>query len=189
MEPKIVYPIPESQSFFYRRFRFIMRIVFIVAAFTCVLVNILVKGKAWSVVVVWSLYMTWKLAFSLKLVEFSIFSHATRSFLYIIILLGLIGFFLAPGWAEIVIPIVFFGSFLIMIILYFAIYSRRDRHLVSIMLLGLSAVLSIPYSLHSWPIDNWLAFAFALASLILFILMIVICRKEIRHELKNRFRR
>ncbi len=189
MNPKIIYPVPKSQSFFYRRLRFIMRIIFLLAAVSCLIVNICVKGRAWSVVVIWSLFMTWQLIFSLKLVEFSIFSHSVRSFLYIVILLVLMDHFLAPGWAETVIPIVFFAFLLIMVILFYAIYDRKDRHLVSVMVLGLFSVLTIPYSLHSWPITNWIAFAFHLASLLLFIVMIILNRKEIIYELKVRFRR
>ena len=68
MDPKITYPIPLRQSSFYRRLRAIMRWIFIAAAFTCVLVNVLVGGKAWSLIVVWSLFMAWQAFFSLKLV-------------------------------------------------------------------------------------------------------------------------
>ena len=189
MNPKIIYPIPKNQSLFYRRLRYIVRILFISAGFICAVINLIFKGKAWSVVVIWSLFIIWESLFSLRLVEFSGFSHAVRILIYIIILLGLIDHFLVPGWSMRVIPIVFFGLFLIMVILYFAIYSRKDRHLMSITSLGLLAVLSIPYSLHSWPITDWLAFSFMCATSVLFLVMVIICRKDIARELKNRFKR
>ena len=189
MNPRIIYPIPKQQALFYKNFRSIMRIIFIVAVIACVLVNIVTKGKPWSIIVCWSLYMTWQLAFSLKLVEFSLFSHIVKGLLYTVILLGLIDYFIAPGWAQTVIPIVLFGLFLIMAILYFAIYSKKDRHLVSILILGIFNILAIPYSFHSWPITNWLSFSFTLASIVLFIVMIIISYKDIIYELKSRFRR
>ena len=99
----------------------------------------------------------------------------------------LIDRFLAPGWAETVIPIVLFADLLVMFVLFFVTYERRQRHLVSIILLGLLNLVSIPYSIHSWPIDNWIAFSFQIASLALFIVMIIVNRKDLMYELKVRF--
>ena len=187
MNPKIVYPIPGRQSLFYRRLRNIIRVLFLVAGAICLLVNVLVKGPFWSIVVIWSLFAIWRLVFSLRLVEFSIFAHANKVTFYIVVLLFLIDHFLAPGWAETVIPIVLFADLLVMFILYFAIYDRKDRHLVSIMLLGLLNLLFIPFSFHSWPIQNWIAFAFQCASLVLFITLILTNWKELIYEIKARF--
>ena len=187
MNPKIIYPVPGRQNSFYRYLRYYARIVFIVAALVCLLVNYLVKGKAWSIIVVWSLFSAWRLLFSLRLVEFSIYSHAIRVTLYLTVLLILIDYLLAPGWAQTVVPIVLFAYFVVMIILYFAIYSRKQRHLVSIMMLGILNLIMIPYSIHSWPIENWLAFAFGLSSLVLMIIMIIINWKQIKYEINARF--
>lgn len=186
MNPRIIYPIPERQSTFYRTLRKIVRIVFLCAAFVCLLVNFLVKGKAWSLIVVWSLFSIWKLVFSLRLVEFSIFSHAIRVSFYLAVLLLLIEHFLARGWAQTVIPILLFSFLLLMIIIYYVTYDRKERHLTSIMLLGLLALAGIPYSIHSWPITNWVAFAFSAASFVLFLVMTIINRKDILYELKVR---
>ena len=187
MNPKIIYPIPERQAGFYRSLRNLARITFLAAGVICLLINFLVKGKMWSIIVIWSLFSVWRLVFSLRLVEFSIFSHASKVTFYIVILLFLIDRFLAPGWAETVIPIVLFADLLVMFVLFFITYERRQRHLVSIILLGLLNLVSIPYSIHSWPIDNWIAFSFQIASLALFIVMIIVNRKDLMYELKVRF--
>lgn len=187
MNPKNIYPIPERQNQFYRSLRNIVRIVFLIAGFACLLVNVLVKGKAWSLIVVWSLFSIWKLVFSLKLVEFSIYAHAIKVTFYLTVLLLLIDQFLAPGWAQTVIPIILFAYLLVMFILYFAVYQRKDRHLLPVTMLGLFNLITIPYSIHSWPIENWIAFAFSLGSLVLFLIMLVINWKEIFYELKVRF--
>lgn len=188
MEPKIIYPIPLSQSHFYRRLRSLARIIFIVAAAVCVLINALVKGKAWSLVVVWSLLGVWNLFFSLRLVEFSVFSHAVRGLVHVVVLLILIDAFLAPGWADTVVPIVFFGAMALMLIVYYATYSRRNRHTMAIVLLGFVAIIAIPYYTHSLPITNWVAFAFQIASLVLFLILLISNGKDILKELKVRFR-
>lgn len=189
MNPKIVYPIPKKQSQVYRRIRNIVRIVFLISALVCVLINLLTKGKPWSLIVLWSLFSLWQTVFSLELIEYSIFSHISSIFIYIIVLLIIIDRFIAPGWADTVVPIVFFGALLIMSIIYFATYERKDRHIYSIFVLGVISILGIPYYTHSWPIKNWLGFSFQIATFVLFIVLIIINRKDIMIELKTRFKR
>ncbi len=186
MNPKIVYPIPVRQNMFYRTLRSYARIVFLFTAFVCLLVNLLTQTRLWSVIVIWALLGIWRLIFSLKLVEFSIFSHGVRASFYIVVLLGLIDYFLAPGWAETVIPICLFAMMLVMTILYFALYDRKDRHLASILLLGLYVLVAVPYSLHSWPITNWIAFSFLIAAILIFIILIVSNWHDVLYEIRNR---
>lgn len=189
MNPKIVYPIPVKQSQFYRKLRSICRIVFIIAAIVCVLINIIFKSKPWSLIVLWSLFSVWQLVFSLNLTEYSIFSHIVSIFLYLIVLLVIIDAFISPGWADTVVPIVFFGALLVMTIIYFSTYERKQRHIYSMFILGLLSIIGIPYYTHSWPIKNWLAFSFQIATSVLFIVLLIINRKDILIELKTRFKR
>ncbi|MBQ1322678.1 MAG: hypothetical protein IIY30_02700, partial [Erysipelotrichaceae bacterium] len=84
MNPKIIYPIPERQAGFYRSLRNLARITFLAAGVICLLINFLIKGKMWSIIVIWSLFSVWRLVFSLRLVEFSIFSHANKVTFYIV---------------------------------------------------------------------------------------------------------
>ena len=187
MNPKIIYPIPERLGSFYKTLRSIARILFIAAALICFLVNYLTKGKFWSIIVAWSLFSLWRLVFSLRLVEFSIYSHANKVTFYIVVLLILIDRFLSSGWAETVIPIVLFADLLVMFVIFFATYDRKDRHVVAIVSLGILNLISIPYSIHSWPIENWIAFSFQVASLVLFLVVLIISRKDLLYEIKTRF--
>ncbi len=187
MNPKIIYPIPGNQGTFYKSLRNIVRIVFLLASVICLLVNFLVKGKPWSIIVVWTLFSLWRLIFSLRLVEFSAFSHANRVTFYIVVLLFLIDRFLTSGWAQTVIPIVLFADLLVMFIIFFATYERRELHLLSVLLLGVLNLVTIPYSIRSWSICNWLAFSFQIASFVLFVIMIIVNRKDLIYELKARF--
>lgn len=188
MNPKIIYPIPARQNMFYKRMRVFAFISFISASLICVLLNIILKGKPWCLIVLWSLYSIWQLVFSLKLVEYSIFSHIISIFIHVIVLLWIIDTFIAPGWAATVIPIVFFAAMLIMFIFYFATYNRKQRHLVSIMFLGICSIASIPLFTNTWPIENWIAFIFQIASALLFIVLVIINWKDILFELKVRFK-
>ena len=186
MNLKIIYPVPRRQYRFYRLLREMARYLFVIAGAVCLLINFLLKGKAWSIIVVWSLIMAWRILFSLRLVEFSIYSHAIKVVAYLVVLLILIDRFLAPGWARTVVPIVVFGYLLVMFIIFFITYGRRRRHLMSITMLGILNLMLIPYS-SSWPIRNWVAFAFQIASIVLFIVMIIVNFRELRYELKARF--
>lgn len=186
MNPKIIYPIPVRQNLAYVYFRNYSRIVFIVISLICIIINFLTHTKPWSLIVAWCLFSLWRLIFSLKIVEFSIFSHAIRACMHVMVLLVLIDHFLAPGWAQTVIPIFLFAVTLIMMILFYAIYDKKDRHLASILFLGLFVLISIPYSLHSLPITNWIAFSFNVASVVLLIILIIINYKDVIYEVKAR---
>ena len=186
MEPKIVYPVPRDQNHIHRTLRSIARILFLAGALSCVIVNLCVKGKPCAVVVVWSLYIAWKLFFSVKSVEFSFFSHFIRVFVYVLILIWLIDHFLSTGWSKTVLPIVLFGMLLVMFVIFFATYSKREKHLLSIMILGIVSVISAPYFI-SFPVKNWIAFSFSAASIALFLVLLFISRKLVLGELKARF--
>ena len=188
MNPKIIYPIPNRQNHLYRYIRNTCSIVFTIISIICLIVNYFSKGKMWSIIVIWSLFITWNTFFSLRLVEFSFFSHIIKLFISIVILLGLIDYFIAPGFAQIVIPIVVFAFLLIMMIVYFVTYDKKERHLTSIFVLGLLAIISIPLYTNLKHI-NWLAAAFEIASIILFVILLIVNRKEIIETIKIKFRK
>ena len=188
MNPKIIYPLPVRQSSFYRRTRSIALYSFVAAGLVCVILNLILRGKPWSLIVVWSLFSVWQLVFSLKLVEYSIFSHLTRIFVHAIILLWIIDHFIAPGWAQIVIPIVFFGALTVLSVFYYITYDRKHRHLISIMILGVLSLINIPLYLSSWPVTNYLALAFQIASTALLLIMIITNWKDLLFEIKVRFK-
>lgn len=187
MNPKIVYPIPPRQEEKYRVVRNIMRIVFIVLALISLITNYFVGGKAWSLIVVWALIALWRLIFSLELVEFSIFAHATKAIFYVLVLLWLIDHFLIPGWAYIAMPIFAFLSLLVMAIIFYATYSKKEKHLLPILWLGLYAVVLLPYSFKDGKI-YWLTFSFTLASLVILLVLLITNFKSYLHEAKIRFR-
>lgn len=187
MNPKIIYPIPIHEQHFYRIFRKIMMIIFVVSAIVCVIVNILTKGKPWSIIVLWTLFALWQLIFSLTLMEFSIFAHATKSIFFVLVLLWLIDHFLVSGWAATVMPIVAFVSLFVMIIIFYALYSRKEKHLLSVLWLGLISLVLMPFGFADGNI-NWIPFSFSLASLVIFSILLITDAKNILHELKVRFR-
>ena len=187
MNPKIIYPIPPREQHAYRTIRNIMRIIFIMASLICLIVNYFTGGKAWSLIAVWALIALWRLIFSLELVEFSIFAHATKAIFYVLVLLWLIDHFLIPGWAYIAMPIFAFLSLLVMAIIFYATYSKKEKHLLPILWLGLYALVLLPYSFKDGKI-YWLTFSFTLASLVILLVLLITNFKSYLHEAKIRFR-
>ena len=187
MKYKNIYPIPPYEEKSYRRIRNIMRIIFITIALISLITNYFIGGKAWSLVVVWLLIALWRLIFSLSLVEFSIFAHATKAIFYVLVLLWLIDYFIIHGWAYIAMPIFAFISLLVMSIIFYATYSKKEKHLLPIFWLGLYAIVLLPYSFREGKI-YWLTFSFTLASIAIFLILLIANHKAYLHEARIRFR-
>ena len=188
MNPKNIYPIPRRQNMFYKDLRNISRIVFILASIICVVINIISKTKPWSLIVLWCLFSLWKILFSLKLMEFSFFSYIVKISLSILVLLMLIDYFLISGWAKRVVPIFMFFVLLVMSIYFYVSHDRKERHLISIVILGTIAIAQIPIYTNSLPISNWLAFGFQIATILLFLILVILNWKDLLIELKMRFK-
>ena len=186
MEIKNIYPVPERNSLVYKNIRNIVKISFFIIGITCLIINIILKGKAWSLIVVWSLLSIWRSLFSLKLVEFSIFSHAIRIIIHIVILLLIIDLTVFNGLAQVSLPIVLVLSLLIMLILFYIFYNRKDRHIFSIFLLGLLNLAALHYSLDLYKQHHYIILGFNILGIILFIILFITNYKDIKYEIKAR---
>ncbi len=186
MKVEITYPRIDHQSRILYKIRNIIRYLSILAAVTCVIVNLLVKGKAWSVVVLWSLWMAWSLLFSPDRIEFNFISQIVKTIIYVCVLLLLIDVILVHGWAEFVIPIVLFSG-LIAATLFFLIDIRyqmkNSMPLIWIMLISLAVT---GYMISTRPHIDWPVFVLggiALAILLVFLFF----HNEFVMELRKRF--
>ena len=186
MNIKVIYPLIKKQNHFYQNLRYIIRLVFLIASLICILLNVIFKGPAWSLVVIWSLISIWNIVFSLKLVEYSIFSHLIEVVFHIIVLLFLINKVFNLVFAEYVIPIVLFGFLLALFIIYYVAYDKRDRNIISILSLGLIHLVSIPYAINSLSNNNWLILSFHIATSIILLILIIINWKDFIFELRAR---
>lgn len=186
METKIIYPVIKSQSQFFKNLRMTMKIIFIVVGIISLLINLLIGGKMWSLIVIWSLLSLWRLIFSLKLIEFSIYSHIVRSIFYIVILLFVIEYTFSIGIFKLIIPIVIFFALLTMVILFYITYDKKDRNTASIMGLGVLVLLLMPDYVLSYLEGRWLIFILISLTILLFIVMIIINLDDVKHEVKAR---
>lgn len=122
-----------------RFFRLIMRILFIIAAVACPVINLKCGGRAWSVVVLWSVYTALPIVI-FPLVGNNLISQGVRLTLNVAVLLTLIDIFLASGWARVVVPIVMSASLAVLACLYFTDLRRHRQNVMPFFLALVTAV-------------------------------------------------
>ena len=186
MKVKVIYPAMDKVNILFLRLRRIVRWLFMVAGLACVIVNLAVKGKAWSVVVVWSLLSAWSLFFSPDSIEFNFISQTVKAVFYVIILLGLIDVCLAPGWSMFVIPIILFAALILTTIFLLVDYKSQLANTMPMMWLVVFSLILTVISFTgiidtSWPVI--VLGSIALSVLFLFIFF----HNDFIRELKKRF--
>ncbi|MGM9522517.1 MAG: DUF6320 domain-containing protein [Oscillospiraceae bacterium] len=187
MDFEIIYPKPARRSVFMHHLRYICGWIFLAAVFACPVINYIIGGKRWSIIVLWGIYMVWTLVLKQPLVERNLISQGVKLLLTADIMLILIDVFLYPGWAHFVVPISCFGSLIVLGVLFF-INITKQRHnimpliLVTVLAIAGSAVALLVFSDYSWPI-----IVLGSVSAALFVAIIVTLRMQFLVELKKRF--
>ena len=186
MKVDIIYPALKRANILFLKLRRIVKWLFSLAALACVIVNLLVKGKPWSIVVLWSLLSAWNLFFSPDSIEFNLISQTVKTVFYVCILLGLIDVCLAPGWSMFVIPIILFAALILTTIFLIADYQSQLANTMPLMWLVVFSLILTAISLTdimdlSWPMI--VLGSIALSVLFLFIFF----HNDFIGELKKRF--
>lgn len=188
MKFKITYPPIEKRKLQRRHLLRIIRWPVLFAVVMSPVVNYIIGGKAWSLIVLMSIYMAWSLVLSPDLVEYNRISQSIKLISFSCSLMAMIDFFLAPGWAIDVVPIVCFGGIVITGVLFFTDIDRQKQNMLPMLFLIVVAILGsiagscIWHEKVRWP----LAIMGATAGLLL-IACIITLRGEFLRELKRRF--
>lgn len=168
MKLDIIYPAVGKHQLQRKKFLNIMRWPIIFAAFICLVLNIVIGGKAWSLTVLMSLYMAWTLILSPDLVEYNRISQFIKLIVCSCILLILIDVSLSPGWAIEVVPIVCACGLAVCGVLFFTDLERQKQNMLPMLLLIFSAIAASVIGLCLWHEESrWAlavmgAFAFSL---------------------------
>lgn len=188
MDIKITYPLVKKRKNWLDWVRFIGKLLALAAAVACPIVNLCIGGKPWSLVVLMGLYTAWTLFLSPDLVEYNRISQFVKAVFCACLLLGLIDWALAPGFAVKVLPIVIFSALLVAGGLFFSDLQRQKQNmmpmltLIILSLLGTAAGLSLYHGTGRWAMIVMGGVAFALL-----LGCIAILRKDFLRELKKRF--
>lgn len=192
MDIKVTYPTRKGKiKSFERIFRTITSYVgfgFILSSYASIIVNIIIGGKAWSVIVIVGLYMIWTLVFSPTLVEYNATGQFIKFLVLTSILLVLIDVLLAPGWIFLTIPFVCLGGLILSVGLFVFDFKRQSRNSFPIFSLILISIIlgiigiSVDKIEYKWEYITLLA----VACFILFALLLVM-RSGIIKEFRRRF--
>ena len=186
MKVKVIYPTLNKVNIFFMRARRIVKWLFIVAAISCLVVNIAVKGKWWSVIVIWSMFSVWNVFFSPDSIEFNLISQTVKAVFYTCILLALIDYFLIPGWSMFVIPIILFGALILTTIFLLIDYRSQLSNTMPMMWLVVFSIIMTISALAGWTEVNWPIMVLgSIAFSILFLF--VFFHSDFIRELKKRF--
>ncbi len=188
MKLKITYPPVEKHKLQRRHLLRIIRwpVLFIVVMSP--VVNYIIGGKAWSLVVLMSIYMTWSLVLSPDLVEYNRISQWIKLISFSCSLLGMIDFFIAPGWAIDVVPIVCFGGLVITGVLFFTDIDRQKQNMLPMLFLIVIAILGSIVGVSIWRENSgWPLIIMGVTAGLLLLACIITLRGEFLRELKRRF--
>ncbi len=185
MVSDIVYPIPKK---IYRRVAVnVIKWCFIATAYICPIVNLSFGGKPWSLVVLWALWSVWSLAVSRDILEYNRISQSAKSLVYICIMLILIDLCISSGWAGFVVPIVSFGTLIIIGILLFSNLSKQKQNLMPMVWLIAASLVALAASFIGWPEMNWPIITLGATAGALLVASILILKNDLLRELKKRF--
>lgn len=188
MKLNITYPSVEKRKLQRKKFLSIIRWPILFAAFICPVMNIVVGGKAWSLIVLMSLYMVWTLILSPDLVEYNRISQFIKLIACSCILLALIDIFLAPGWAIEVVPIVCFCALSISGVLFFTDLERQKQNMLPMLLLIFFAIIGSVVGLCLWHEESrWALAVMGVFAVALLVACMVTLGNDFIRELRRRF--
>ncbi len=188
MNIKITYPAVEKRRLERQKFLHILRWPYLAVAIACPIVNYCVGGKAWSIIVLMGMYMAWKLVLSPDLVEYNRLSQTIKVLILSCGMLALIDYFLAPGWAIEVVPIVAFGGLVIAGTLLFSDLERQKQNMLPLLLLIFIAIVASVIGLSVWyDRGRWAFWVMGAVAIVLLIACGIILGGEFLRELKRRF--
>lgn len=188
MNVKITYPAVEKHRLQRNKFLKILRWPYLAAAVICPVVNYCTGGKAWSVIVLMGMYMMWKLVLSPDLVEYNRLSQTIKLIVYSCILMVLIDYFLAPGWASTVVPIVGFGGLALAGTLLFSDLERQKQNYLPLLFLIILALVATVVGLNLWEgASQWALMVLGGVAVLLLISSGISMGSDFIRELKRRF--
>lgn len=188
MKIENVYPPQSKKKLFLDELRAWTKWPLIAAAYACPVINLLIGGKAWSVVALWGLWMLWSLVLSRDLVEYNRISQTSKLLFDGIVMLILIGTLLSPGWAEQVVPLVCIGGLVVIGILFFTDIEKQKQNMMPMLWLILFSVAAVIMIISFWTKNNnWEIALLATTALALLGGCYRVVGSDLPREIKKRF--
>ncbi len=183
----ITYPPNTAASFWRRNGLALWRSLFLLAAYVCLIVDILTPGVPWSLIVIGGLMVAWVLFFYRPQVENTLIKKLCDSAIAVCLYLFLLDSVVGGGWSGFVVPIVFFGE-LIFIggwVLFF--FRRRKRDFLPLFELILTGLVATLLALVGLSTLNWPMIVVGGVSLGLLVLSMILYWKPLGIEMRKKF--
>lgn len=188
MKIKITYPKVSPKIIKHQRLINFMKWPLLIAVVICPIINLIIGGKAWSLVVLMSIYMTWDLVISRDLVEYNRISQFVKLITLTSLLLITIDVFLAPGWALEAVPILIFSGLIVTSVLFFTDIERQKQNIFPFLFLILLSIFSSIVGLSFYhEKDSWPLTVMGAVALFLLITLTITLKENIINELKKGF--
>lgn len=188
MKIKITYPKVSPKIIKHQRLINFMKWPLLIAVVICPIINLIIGGKAWSLVVLMSIYMAWDLVISRDLVEYNRISQFVKIITLTSLLLITIDVFLAPGWALEAVPILIFSGLIVTSVLFFTDIERQKQNIFPFLFLILLSIISSIVGLSFYhEKDSWPLTVMGAVALFLLITLTITLKENIINELKKGF--
>lgn len=188
MKIKITYPKVSPKIIKHQRLINFMKWPLLIAVVICPIINLIIGGKAWSLVVLMSIYMAWDLVISRDLVEYNRISQFVKLITLTSLLLITIDVFLAPGWALEAVPILIFSGLIVTSVLFFTDIERQKQNIFPFLFLILLSIFSSIIGLSFYhEKDSWPLTVMGVVALFLLITLTITLKENIINELKKGF--
>jgi len=181
-----IYPDCASKGFFRRNRQDLLRSAFLLAAYTCLTINLFTGGVPWSLIVIGGLWVAW-VAFVYKpLVENTLIKKLSDVSIMVCLYLFLLDAILQQGWSNIVVPIVFFSDLVLIGFIFLVFFKKQKRNFMPLYELILGGLVAILLSLTGAQTLNWPRIVVGSVSLGLLVLSVVLFPKDMSRELRKK---
>lgn len=187
MQVHLTYPPSSGLSFWKRNRRSIWRSSFLTVGYICLLINLLVGGMPWSLIVIGGLTVTWVIFLYRPQVENTIIKKLCDSLIAVCLYLFLLDSLIGGGWSGFVIPIVFFGDLILICAYFLLFFKKQKRDFLPLFELILGGMVVTLVTLAGFRTLNWPMIVVGSVSLGMLVLSLALFWKPLCIEFKKKF--
>lgn len=162
--------------------------LFLGAAALCALLNLLIGGQPWSVIVLWALWTIWSFLVWPDLIECNRISLWIRLVVSAAVLLQIIAVLFAPNAAAQGVPLVWLIGITGAGVLFFTDLERQQQNMLPMLLLIAVCLAASLYGLLRGRM-TWELMAMGAFALAILIACLAVMRNGFAREIKKRFHR
>ncbi len=181
-----IYPTA-SHHFGKKHVRILMRNLCLLTAYVCVLVNAIVGGFVWSVIVLGALMVAWVAFLYRPMLENTLIKKLCNTLTAVCLFLILLDDVLGTSWAYFVVPIVFWGNLLIIGLLFVIFFRKQKRNCMPLFEAMTAGMAVTVLTLLIFGEINWPFIVLGSVSLGMMVLFLILYWSTLRFEFRKRW--